>query len=211
MKYLKYLTPVISSMITFFSLKTFNLAAYIPFIPIEDQKDFNLTCYTAVISILFMVVKNLFERLLKWWNKNNIILIVHRRNETPNKNYIPEIIFNNQAAEFSLTIKIKGNYEKLENMSIRIRLPDWADFQPKNNIVKNGDFYEIKIKDLITFNNGKPVNYTGVLDVIISEIPDGDIKEATVTPILKDNSTGKQRIFPCKFEGNSFRIKAVKN
>lgn len=211
MKCLEYLIPVISSMITFFSLKTFNLAAYLPFISIEDQKDFNLTCYTAGVSILFIVAKNLLEKVLKWLNKNNIILIVHRRNETPDKNCIPEIIFNNQVAEFNLTIKIKGNYEKLENMSIIIQLPDWADFQPKNNIVKNGDFYEIKIKDLITFNNGKPVDYTTVLDVLISEIPDEDIKEEKVTPILKDASTGKQRIFPYKFEGNSFRIKSVKN
>lgn len=209
MKYLEYFIPVISSMITFFSLKTFNVAAYIPFIPTEDQKDFNLTFYTAVISILFIGIKNLIGKALEWWYKNNIVLIVHRRNETPNKEYTPEIIFNNQVAEFSLTIKIKGNYKKLENMNIRIQLPVWADFQPKNNIVKNGDFHEIKIKDLITFNNGKPVNYTRVLDVLISEIPDGDTKEATVTPILKDVSTGKQRFLPCKFESNSFRIKVV--
>lgn len=209
MKYLEYFIPVISSMITFFSLKTFNVAACIPFIPIEEQKDFNLTFYTAVISILFIGIKNFIKKALEWWSKNTIVLIVHRCNETPDKNRIPEIIFNNQVAEFSLTLKIKGNYKKLENMSIRIQPPVWVDFQPKNNIVKNGDFYEIKIKDLITFNNGKPVDYTRVLNIPISEIPDGDTKEAIVTPILKDASTGRQRLYPYKFEGNSFRIKVV--
>lgn len=210
MKCLEYFIPVISSMITFFSLKTFNIATYIPFIPIENQKDFNLTFYTAVISILFIRVKNLIGKALEWWYKNNIVLIVHRRNETPNENYIPEIIFNNQVAEFSLTIKIKGNYEKLENMSIRIQLPIWADFQPKNNIVKNDVFYEIKIKDLITSNNGgKPVEDGRTIDVVISEIPDGDTKEAIVIPILKDTSNSWRRILPCKFESNSFKIKVV--
>lgn len=210
MKYLEYLFPVISSIITFFLLSALNIAKYIKFIPEDQQKDFNLTFYTAIISILFILSRDFICFILKKLNTTKIILIVHKRNETADKKHTPEIIFSNQVAEFTLAFEIKGNYRKLENMKLRIQLPKWADFQPKSNVIKNGDFYEIKIKDLMAYSNtGKPVDFKRDLEVIISEIPDGDTKEAVITPILKDDCNSWRKISPCKFESNSFRIKVV--
>lgn len=207
MQYLEYLFPVISSLSTFFLLSGFSVAKYIDFIPEDQKKEFNLTFYTAVVSIFIILIKNSICFIRSKF-KTKVVVIAHKRNETPDSNHNPEVIFNNQVAELTFSFHILGSYKILENMELIIQLPIWADFQPKQNIYKETDNnFRVKIRDLMGVSGSqRKIDCKRQLEVIISEIPDGDSKDSLIMPSLKDKRTGLKKVFPCKFESNSFKI-----
>ena len=194
------------TVISYFLSSKFNFAEFFSFIPNDRKIEVNLLFYTAIMSIVIDLVFIFFSNI-----KNDIEIIVYKKNGEKNLNINPNIIFSNtNVAEVFLNITVTGKIKKNSELKMIISLPEWIEPQCNVQRRENG-IYEYNLIDILGIpNSTQRVSYTQVekFPMIANINSKTEMREADVK--ISFEIEKKYNLFKCllyNFKSNFFIVK----
>ncbi|UBK38668.1 hypothetical protein KLF44_04445 [Clostridium perfringens] len=187
----RYLHPLISSILSLWLISYFNIVKYLTFIPEDNRFDVCLALYLTIIQILI----NLFDRWLQKKfeeNLSEIEVIFYKDKNNKSINVNPTISFDKETGigQVKCSVEMKGNTKLLSNTKLIIAFPNWVEAQPNLSEC-------IVIKE----ENNQSINIYLSKFLTNIEIEEEISKIEFDIPMLINNISGhRENQIKCKFE-----------
>ncbi|MCR1072513.1 hypothetical protein [Clostridium botulinum] len=211
MKKLKYLYPIISSLLALWVVNLFNIVKYFSFVPSEHRFDVCLALYLTIIQGLFTLVDEcLKDKLFKISSKVQVIFYERKQNKDININ--PVICFNKETGvgEVKCSIKACGNAALLSNTELIIRFPNWVQVQPnikecELSLSENDNLVHIYLKNLLTNTLNEEFKIEFNLPMVINDY-NGHRENQIKCEFKFINDNIKYKMYPKEYSTNSFKL-----
>ncbi|AUN19033.1 hypothetical protein B2H91_10490 [Clostridium botulinum] len=211
MNKLKYLYPIVSSLLALWVVNLFNIVKYFSFVPSEHRFDVCLALYLTIVQGLFTLADEyLKDKLVRISSKVQVIFYEGKQNKDININ--PVVCFNKETGvgEVKCSIKACGKTALLSNTELIIRFPNWVQVQPdlkkcELSLSGNDNLVYIHLKSFLTNTLNEEVKIEFNLPMVMNDY-NGHRENRIKCEFKFINDNIKYKIHPKKYNTNSFKL-----
>lgn len=211
MNKLKYLCPLVSSLLALWVVNLFNIVKYFSFVPSEHRFDVCLALYLTIIQGLFTFAGEYSkDKLSRVSSKVQVIFYERKQNKDININ--PVICFNKETGvgEVKCSIEARGNATLLSNTELIIKFPNWVRVQPnikecELSESESGQLLNIYLKSFLTnaLNGNFKIEFN--LPMVIND-SNGHRENEIECEFKFINDNIKYNMYPKEYNRNSFEL-----
>lgn len=206
-KKLKYIYPIVSSLLALWLVNLFNIIKYFSFVPNEHSFDVCLALYLTIIQDLLTLVDEYLKD-----SSSKVQVVFYERKQNKDININPVICFNKETGvgEVKCSIKACGNTTLLSNTELIIRFPKWVQVQPnikecELKLSKNDNSVHIYLKSLLTNTLNEEFKIEFNLPMVMNNYK-GHRENQVKCECKFINDRIRYKFYPKEYSMNSFKL-----